>query len=78
MANHNTTACGRRKRTENDTNNGDTSTTKNDERTCYDCDLPALFKTNCIHFKPVRDHPNNVNIGAASVPLATAEDCELI
>jgi len=76
MDNHTTEACGKRKRTEND--NGDTNTSRNDERTCYHCGLTGHFKTDCIHFKRARDQRNKVNKGTASASLATAGDRDLI
>jgi len=76
MDNHTTEACGKRKRSENDTNNGDTNTSRNDERTCYHCGLSGHFKSDCIHFKRARDQRNKVNKGTAS--LATAGDRDLI
>ena len=76
MDNHSTEACGKRKHTEND--NGDTNTSRNDERTCDHCSLSGHCKYDCIHFNRARDQPNKINKGTASASLATAGDRDLI
>jgi hypothetical protein len=73
MDNHTTETCAKRKHTESDT-----TTSRNNEQTCYHCGLTGHFKADCVHFKRARDQRNKVNKGTASASLATVGDCDLI
>jgi len=76
MDNHTTEACGKSNRTENVTNTGYTSTSRNEEWTCYHCSLSGHFKSDCIHLNNTWDQHNQFNMGNWS--LATACDCDLM
>jgi len=64
--------------TEHDTINGDTNTSRYNERICYHCCLTEHFKANSIHFNHAWDPRNKVNEGTASTSHATAGDRDLI
>jgi len=78
MENHTTKAFGKRKHAENNTNTGNTNTSRNNERTCYHCSLSGQFKSDCIHFKHAWDQRTKINRGTASASLATVGDRDLI
>jgi len=76
MDNHSTKACRKRLLSKNNSNNGDTNTSRNDEQTCQHCGHPGHFMANCIYFKHAWDQDNIVHNGTASI--ATAGDLDLI